>query len=241
MNIDIASKDERYFYLCELLNNNGYVSRVVSPIEVSLPDVLILPIKREHSETELYEISKKISPKTKVLFGGDEATKKIFQNNLNDYSKNEYFLSDNAYITAEAFLTAWQKTTRSSLRGKKILISGYGRIGKHLSKILSSLGAKIYVYARREETRNEIKGSGYCSVKLDFAKQADAVINTVPAMIFSSELISLIPENTALFELASKTGFEKTDRVNFALGLPGKILSKTASEAIYKAIISFLD
>ena len=29
---------------------------------------------------------------------------KIFKNNLIDYSKNEYFLSDNAQITAEAFL-----------------------------------------------------------------------------------------------------------------------------------------
>lgn len=241
MNIDIASKDKRYFYLCELLKDNGYYSRIVSPSEVASPDVIILPIKREHSENELFEISRNTSSKTKVLFGGDEATMKIFKNNLIDYSKNEYFLSDNAQITAEAFLRVWQDTTMSSFRGEKILISGYGRIGKHLAKILSCLGAKIYVYARREEVKNKIKMDGFYSVNLDFSKEVDAVINTVPAVIFSSELISQIPRETYLFELASVSGFEKTERVNFALGLPGKILPKTAAEAIYKAIISFLD
>lgn len=241
MNIDIASKDERYLYLCEALKKDGHIARVVSPNEVFSPDALILPIKPEHTENELYKISKKISEKTKVLFGGGKLARQIFEHNLYDYSENEYFLGENARITAEAFLTVWQASTKASFEGQKILITGYGRIGKNLAKMLSSLGAKIHVYARREETKKEIKSNGFYSVNLDFAKEADAVINTAPAILFDSKLLLQIPESTKLFELASVNGFEKTERVYFALGLPGKILPKTAAEAIYKSIISFLD
>lgn len=241
MNIDIASKDERYKYLCTLLNNSGHTARIVNVEEMEFPDALILPIKREHSEEELYKISKRVSDQTKVFYGGDEIVSRLFKSKLYDYSKNECFLLGNARITAEAFFTVWQRESGESLHGKKILISGYGRIGKYLAKMLSNLGANIYVFARRNEVKLQVENDGFHSVDLSRSTMVDAIINTVPAVIFNRDLLSEISQNTYLFELASKCGFEESDRVIFALGLPGKILPKSAAEAIYNAVISDLD
>lgn len=241
MKIDIASRDERYKYLSDLLNKSGYNSRVVSSKEISFPDVLILPIKREHSSEELLELAKRVSKDTRVLYGGDELIRQVFKCRLDDYSKNEYFLKENARITAEAFLSVWQKETRASLYGKRLLISGYGRIGKYLSNFLSNFGAEIYVYARRNEIKSEIENDGFVSVEIDYAPQTDAVINTAPAVVFEKNLIEKIPESTHLFELASVCGFEDTKRVVFALGLPGKILPESAGKAIYNSVVTFLD
>jgi hypothetical protein len=102
------------------------------------------------------------------------------------------------------------------------------------------MGATIYIYARRKEVREEIKKDGYTPVLLDFSRNVDAIFNTAPAQIFSNEIISKIPPNTQIFDLASVCGFEEQDRVKFALGLPGKILPKDASRAIYDTILPFL-
>ena len=40
----------------------------------------------------------------------------------------------------------WEKTTGHLLKDMKVLIIGYGRIGKTVTKILYAIGAKIFVY-----------------------------------------------------------------------------------------------
>ena len=240
MNIDIVSRDKRYFYLNNFLCQGGYNSRFCLPNEVSFPSVLILSVRNELTEAELEEIFTKTSPKAIVLSGNEKRIKKYFTGKVIDYSKNEDFLEKNAYLTAEAMLSVWHSKAQESTKGKSILITGYGRIGKHLARIFSSLGATIYVYARRSEVRDEIENDGYTPVLLDFSGNVDAIFNTVPAQIFSSENISKIPLKTHIFDLASVCGFEDEDRVNFALGLPGKILPKGAAKVIYDTILPFL-
>ena len=241
MKIDIVSKDQMYFHLCRLLNEDGYMARLCEASEVEAPDFLILPIKRELCEKELANLEKRIPTTTKVLYGGDEITQKYFTNRLNEYSKNEYFLIENARLTAEAFLSVWQEKTKTSLCSKKVLISGYGRIGRYLAKFLSSLGAEIYIYARREETVEKIKRDGFSFANLSYSPKTDAVINTAPAVLFSRELIAKIPNKVFIFELASSSGFEDIERVIRAPALPGRLLPKSAAEAIYKAVISYLN
>ncbi len=241
MKIDIVSKDQRYFHLCRLLNEGGYSARVCEANEVDAPDFLILPIKRELDEKEIANLEKMISTTTKVLCGGDEITKKYFAGKLEEYSKNEYFLNKNARLTAEAFLSVWQEKTKSSIFGKSVLISGYGRIGGYLAKFLKSLGAEVYIYARREETVEKIKSDGFSFANLSYSSQVDAIINTAPAILFSCELIDKIPRGVFIFELASLSGFEDTERVIKAPSLPGRLLPISAAEAIYEAVISYLN
>lgn len=240
MKIYIVSKDKRYAYLNELLCKRGYDSKIAAPSEAKNAQALILPIRREYSDGELKELFEGISDKTLVLAPTSQIKKEYFNGEVIDYSQNEELLKRNARLTAEAFISSWYEATECSFEKKKILVCGYGRIGKCLCRILSSLGADVYIYARREESREEARTNGFTPTSLDFSRECDAVINTVPSLIFDSALINSIPEGTYLFELASECGFERTERVNFALGLPGKILPKSAATVILDAILPYL-
>ncbi len=239
MNIDIASRDERYIYLNELLNYNGYNSKLINPTEINNPDILVLSVRDELDEASLSHLLKNTSKNTRVFTGRPNIARKYFDGEIVDYSQNETFLLENARLTAEAMISVWYNETKESPKDKKILISGYGRIGKYLSKLFSSLGAEVFVYARREEIRKQVLIDGYIPVAPEFAVDSYAVMNTAPAMVFSKDLISHIPKETYLFELASVTGFEKTERVIKSLGLPGKILPQSAGKVIYETITSF--
>ena len=240
MNIDIVSKDKRYEYLNGLLCQNGFKSRICRYNEVNNPNVLILSVRNELTDRELIEVFKKVSPQAIVFSGSGHRIKEYFKGKVIDYSKNEDFLEKNAYLTAEAMVSIWHSELLESPKEKMILISGYGRIGKHLAHIFSSLGAKIYVFARRNEVKEEILKDGYIPVSLDFSSEVDAIFNTVPATIFSKEQIEKIPQEVSLFDLASICGFEDKARVKFALGLPGKILPNGAGQVVYETILAFL-
>ncbi len=241
MVINIASNDKRYTILNEILKKDGYSSYVTLPSEVNEPDVLVLSVRRELSEGELDTIFNKISDKTVVLSGNGEALKKRYKREVIDYSEGEEFLQKNAYLTAESCVSYLHSLSGEALRGKKFFISGYGRIGKHLAKILCTFSEKIFIYARRQEVMSEIENDGFIPLSLDTACECDYVLNTVPYPIFSDTLISKIPKESYLVELASSCGFESTERVSFALGLPGKILPASAARVIYEAILPYLE
>lgn len=236
MIIEIVSNDKRYIELNNLLNVAGYNSSIRKPNEVDFPDVLILSVRDELSDSELESVFNRVDTGAVVFSGNGERIKKHFDGEIKDYSKNEYFVNENANLTAEAFLSYLHTLAGCGARGQKFFISGYGRIGRYLAKILSCLGGEVFVYARREEVQNEIVGDGHYFVPLEFAPNADVIINTAPAVLFKSNIIDKIPKKAIIVELASVCGFEKTERVNFANGLPGKIMPKSAAKVIFDTI-----
>ena len=68
-----------------------------------------------------------------------------------DYLKDESFSIKNAVLTAEGAVQVAMENTVHSMFGSKVLVLGYGRIGKVLSVMLKNLGAKVYVAARKPE------------------------------------------------------------------------------------------
>ena len=235
MNIEIISNDDRYLILNKLLLDEGYSSKASSKINKST-DVAILSVRNEFSDDEMKEIFKNAKKELIVFSGNKERIKKFFSGKVIDYSNNESFLQKNAYLTAEAMVSVFHSETKEKIQGKKILVCGYGRIGKDLSKIFSSLGAIIYVYARRNEIKLEVERDGYTPVALDDFSSYDAIFNTVPYPIFDDEKMFKISKKTCIFDLASVCGFENKERVKFALGLPGKIMPCEAAKVIYEAI-----
>ena len=97
MNIDIVSRDKRYFYLNNFLCHDGYNSRVCQPNEVDFPSVLILSVRDELTEAELEKIFAKTSADTIIFSGNEKRIKKHFTGKVIDYSKNEDFLADLRY------------------------------------------------------------------------------------------------------------------------------------------------
>lgn len=241
MVINIASRDKRYILLNEMLKARGYESALVEGEGAKDADVLILSVRRELDDNALDELFGALSKKTVVLSGNAHLLSERYGREVIDYTEGEEFLQKNAYLTAESCVSYLHSLSGEALRGKKFFISGYGRIGKHLAKILCTFSEKIFIYARRQEVRAEIENDGFIPSSLDTACECDYVLNTVPYPIFSDTLISKIPKESYIVELASSCGFESTERVSFALGLPGKILPASAARVIYEAILPYLE
>ena len=166
MKINIVSNDKRYIKVNELLLQKGYDSFICSYNQVDKCDCLLLPLRNELTEFELKEMLSSLDMSTIVLSGNKGRMEKYFSGTVIDYSSDEGFLQKNAILTAEATISYLHSVTNESLRGKKILITGYGRIAKALSGLLYAIGSCVFVYARREEVRAQIRKDGYIPIFL---------------------------------------------------------------------------
>ena len=96
----------------------------------------------------------------------------------------------NAAATAEAATGLLMEAMDRTVLGARILVIGWGRIGKQLAGRLHSLGAEVTVAARKESHRAEIETMGMRSEvtgRYEKGLSYDAVVNTVPAPVISAE------------------------------------------------------
>ena len=133
-----------------------------------------------------------------------------------DYFENEAYVLKNALLTSQGAVRLLLENTNEYLVGKKVLITGYGRIGKSLARLLKSLGMKVFVAVRREESAVEALSSGIDSFSFKAVKGTlfyyDYIFNTVPFNIFDEKDVSHMKDSTTYFELASVPfGADKND------------------------------
>lgn len=173
-----------------------------------------------------------------------------------DYYENKTYIWRNAEISAEGAIAMLASETEVTLDELKILICGYGRIGKCLAKKLKALGASVTVAARKKEDilQAEIcEGTDtdtldYCREGIfDLGRSYDVILNTVPSWIFDQKNSSLL-KNAVYFELASaphggESEFLKKNCGKYILasGIPGKYAPQSAGTAAFHAICSYLD
>ena len=224
MNITIVSKDKRFEYLNSSLNELGYNSKIAEITEIIDTDMLILGVRREYTDSEYNSLIHNCKAK-KILSPS-------YIKNAIDYTNNEVFLKQNAYITAEGAICLYYEIVKESLHSKRALILGYGRIGKYLANMLKNLNCQVYAYARRKEIQKEILIDGYTPVELK-NDGYDIVFNTIPEIVTDSEF-----EKCICIELAN--GFKTKDKVINGNGLPGKMFPKTASQIILNAILPYI-
>ena len=131
-----------------------------------------------------------------------------------------------------------------TLRKCKVLIIGWGRIGKCLTRLLRAMEADLTVAARKETDRATAHALGYAAIhpamlegKLD---QFRLIINTVPQPILNSEQLSDCCDKCVKLDLASVQGLEGND-VIWARGLPGKDAPESSGALIAKTIVRLLD
>ncbi|MBR2741979.1 MAG: dipicolinate synthase subunit DpsA [Clostridia bacterium] len=199
----------------------------------------------------------RVIPKSARLFGGrlgDDfiKTAEVRGFTVYDYISREEFAVMNAVPTAEGALAAAIANTDITIAGSRILVCGYGRIGKALSRRLHLLGARVSVSARKPEDLSWIAANGMKALKtgelyyceLDF----DIIINTVPHMIFDKKLISHVKNGCVMIDLASVPGGIDLAAANsmgikaiHALSLPGKTAPASAGRIILSTIENMLD
>lgn len=170
---------------------------------------------------------------------------------LYNYFDREELQLLNAVPTAEGALEIMLKELPVTVFGVNTLITGFGRIGEVMARMLISLGAKVSVYARRSEQLAKAECIGCTAVpgkELEHClSQFDVIINTVPATVFDRKRLMMLRKDCLVIDLASKAGVEDLElaasvgvKVIWALSLPGRTAPVTAGRIIGKTIENIL-
>lgn len=171
--------------------------------------------------------------------------------NMVDYFAREELVTLNALATAEGAISVLLTHSPITIWDSRILICGYGHIGKLLADRLKSLGAKVTVSARKPGDLASIRAMGCEAIDTRTLGQElgrfDTIINTVPAQILGRERLSKIPANTLVIDLASRPGgvdFEAAKEMGlnvlWALGLPADVSPVTAGKIIKETILNII-
>lgn len=240
---NIFPGDKRMFYLKQILKNKKNKNSIeILPIPVSRDKVHIC-----NSNIKIEDFFENLNPNSLVFCGKkslipDDILKK---HKIYDYSDNETFLLKSAELTSYGVLKIINEKSNRPMNNLKILISGFGRIGKLVSQIFLGLKSKVYVMGHSEKDSFWTDNFGALEFKYQ-NEQFDFIINTVPEMIFYEENLKNIKSENYI-ELASYPGVEKKLcedlNINYisALGIPGKFYPMQAAKIIEESIIKILD
>ncbi len=160
-----------------------------------------------------------------------------------DAARDEKFLDENALITAIGTLEYLLTDFTLLPSDMKIGIVGYGRIGRHLARILLFFGAKIRIYTSKNLTRVELGECGVESRVIDYSTpslsdldEVDVLINTAPAPLGSAFPDGKIPSGLTVLELASGNNFVGVEGVIRLASIPERCYPKSAGRAYFHAI-----
>ncbi len=276
-NIVIIGGDKRQKYLKEYLSMNRYdvssyglfdwdddTDRLKTEIKDNSVVVLPLPATRNDKTVNMPFSKREISidrllsflgPEN-LVFGGiikGELLSRFREADIPfiDYYDNE-FIEKNAVLTAFGALKILLEHIDFALPLGKYAVTGYGRVAKEVSSLLTHLSCDVTVFARNSSQREdaEIKGcrskslSELSSVVGDF----DVILNTVPTHIIYEETLKNMKKDCKIIELASApfgVDFDLARKysrdVIRASSLPGKYTPKTAGGIIGNKIVKKLE
>lgn len=228
------------------------VDIVISAIPFSRDGVLV--------NTPLSENTIKINDlmnliKNKILIAGtisNEIYKKYRDVKIIDIMKNEKLAILNTIATAEGTIKEIIANTQINIHGSKIMILGFGRVGKTLAKKLDGLSAKITILSKEDEELAWAEAYGYQNIQLNkienSIKNYDIIINTIPHIVLQGEILEKVNTNTLLLDLASGDGGinkKEAQKNNLkliaALGLPGKTAPVTTARILKETIYEILE
>ena len=171
--------------------------------------------------------------------------------NLVDYYKREELVVKNAVSTAEGALGLIIRETPETIWQSKVLVIGFGRVGKLLANRLRGTGASVSVSARSYGDFAWIESFGYGCLdtrNLDgHLGEFDIIINTVPSLILDEHKLKQIRRDTLCIDLASKPGgidFNAASNLGlsaiWALSLPGEVAPSSAGAIIRDTIYNII-
>lgn len=182
-------------------------------------------------------------PSNITIIGGNLEDDSLVNYPKIDLLKDEEYLAQNAVITAHCALSIAATHLNTILPDTHILILGWGRIGKLLSRLLQNSGCTPTVYARNRKDRAMIAALGYPALSSEVLPEHlgefQLIINTVPAPVIDSSMASLC-SNCLKLELASVPGIAGTDVIS-AKGLPGKLAPESSGNLIAATLLRYLE
>ena len=240
LNIWVLGGDRRQGWLAQLLAEDGHTVHAFGmeaggEIEgvrterslhtIALADCVILPLPAVGEGTLLHaplstlqyplvDVLDMLQPH-QVICGGmveERLTQMANQRGLiiHDYFSREELAVANAVPTVEGALQIAMEELPITLHCARVLVVGYGRLGKLLSHRLAGLGSKVSVAARSYADLAWISALGYGVERTDQLKgwlcSYDLIINTVPAQVLDEETLLDVKPSCLVIDLASKPG-----------------------------------
>lgn len=162
-----------------------------------------------------------ILTKETIVFGGNLDHPALADHICFDLLKDPYYLTKNAAITAHCAVKVAMEHLQRILKDCKVLVIGWGRIGKCLARLLRGMDADVTVSARKEADRAILSAMGYTSIDLadesNKLTEYSIIFNTVPVPMLSANRLS---KSQLKIDLASQKGIDGEDVIH-ARGLPG--------------------
>lgn len=241
----VLGSDKRTIYIKEMLEKEGKLTESISEAKFVVGPTPFTKDSYNVFGTEItindfLEISK-----DKIVFAGAIPTsvkERLSSKNTSFYDLMEYedIAILNAIPTAEGAINVAMGMSDITLHGSNILVLGYGKIGKILSKMLLGIGANVYCEARKGKDLAQILAMGYNSIDLKdldkYLSKFDYVFNTIPYLVLDEDRLTKLKKEVCIIDLASMPGgidFEYAKKVGLkvehALALPGKVAPKTAA------------
>lgn len=263
----VIGGDRRSFYAAKRLRAYGFETdlfgfeneKTYNPSEIIWADAVLLPIPFSRDGIHLFapeskdkilisDILASISEKSLIFAGGVSG---IGDKRITDYAKREDFALMNAVPTAEGALMLALENGKKTVRGMSVAVIGFGKVASAVAKLFSAVGAKITVFARKEQARTEAHILGYTAKPISALYECvDAfslVINTVPSKIFERDILMRMKKDVLLMELASApygVDFQEAEslgiRTMLAAGLPGKYFPETSGYAVADTVLNIL-
>lgn len=178
-------------------------------------------------------------PESIAIIGGNLDQDYLTNYRKLDLLKDPLYLAKNAAITAECALRVATPYLHTTFADSPAMILGWGRIGKCLARLLSSLGCPVTVTARKESDRAMLKALGYESADFpDLSHQLTAckiLFNTVPNPPIHSDILNSWKNGIAI-DLASYPGLIGKNII-VARGLPGKYAPESSGKLIADTIL----
>jgi dipicolinate synthase subunit A len=158
----------------------------------------------------------------------------------------------NSIATAEAVLKLIIDHKKQIFNEITIMVLGYGKSGKEITDLLIRVGAKVIVVTRSIQSQMEASTMAKYVTSFEELDQylpyVDVIINTVPSLVVTKEVLGKINKNTYVLDIASLPGgvdFEEAKRLGIkaelALKLPSIYAPISSSRGMVEAIIKELE
>ena len=166
---------------------------------------------------------------------------------VKDYFTREELVIKNCIPTAEGALEIALRELAVTVNGTKTLIIGYGRVAKACARLFLAVGSQVSVCARKLSQLAQAENNGCETLHLSRLAEGisgfDVVINTVPSLVLTRQVLEGMSKDCLVIDLASKPGgtdFEAAGKLGrkavHALALPGKTAPASAGKIIAETV-----
>ncbi len=258
MKVGMVPSDARGSGVARAFEKHGNTVTWLKMGEGAACDIIVFPMPFSKDGVSVYgaggSIEDWLMPLAhRTVYGGriSDAVRQIaarYHVDIRDHFAREEEVVLNVIPTVEGALQLAMENTPYTLHATSVLVFGFGRIGKLLSRSLASLGALVTVVARKQSDLAWCQALGYRAVPYDALPEVlptcPLIFNTVPAVVLDGARLSLTDPEVLIIDLAGeKSGVDGEyastlgRRLICAPGLPSKVAPRTAGEIICKTIL----